>query len=255
MIFASLHGEEVAVLTFIIVRNMNKLMVVSGGSKGIGKAIIEKFAPQGFDIFTCARNEQDLQRLQREVESQGGTRLYFEVADLSHRHDVQRFAAAVLALNRPIDLLVNNTGYYEPGLITEEPDGVLESMLNTNLYSAYHLTRALVGRMKSAKAGHIFTMCSVASLFAYPNGGAYSISKFALLGFSKVLREELKPYGIRVTAVMAGATFTSSWEGTDLPPGRLMKAGDVADIIFGTYSLSEQTVVEELIIRPQLGDI
>lgn len=234
---------------------MNKLIVVSGGSKGIGKAIIEKFAPQGFDIFTCARNKEGLQRLKEEIEKSGKSKLYFEVADLSHRQDVQRFAKAVLALNRPIDVLVNNTGYFEPGLITEEPEGALENMINTNLYSAYHLTRALVEPMKTAKAGYIFTLCSVASLFAYPNGGAYSISKFALLGFSKVLREELKPFGIRVTAIMAGATLTSSWGETDLPADRLMKAEDIAEIIFGAYSLSPQSVMEELIIRPQLGDI
>ncbi len=235
--------------------HMKKLMVVSGGSKGIGKAIIEKFAPQGFDIFTCARNEDGLQRLRTKIEKSCNAKLYFQVADLSIREDVQRFASAVLALNRPIDVLVNNAGYFEPGLITEEAEGVLESMMNTNLFSAYHLTRSLVGPMKVAKAGHIFTICSVASLVAYPNGGAYSISKFALLGFSKVLREELKGFGIRVTAVMAGATLTSSWEGVNVPAGRLMKADDIAEAIFGVYSLSPQTVVEELIVRPQLGDI
>ncbi|MEQ9209931.1 MAG: SDR family oxidoreductase, partial [Pseudomonadales bacterium] len=123
------------------------------------------------------------------------------------------------------------------------------------VYSAYHLTRALVDSMKSAKTGHIFSICSVASLFAYPNGGSYSISKFALLGFSKVLREELKQFGIRVTAVMAGATYTASWERSGLSPERFMKPQDVADAVFGAYSLSPQSVVEELIIRPQLGDI
>lgn len=234
---------------------MNKLMVVSGGSKGIGKAIIEQFAPQGFDIFTCARNEEGLQFLKAKIEKQGNVKFYYEVADLSNRTDVQRFAKAVLKLNRPIDVLVNNTGYFEPGLITEEPDGVLESMMDTNLYSAYHLTRTLVGAMKAVKSGHIFTICSVASLFAYPNGGAYSISKFALLGFSKVLREELKNFGIRVTAVMAGATLTASWEGVDLPAGRLMKAEDVAAVVYSAYSLSSHTVMEEVILRPQLGDI
>lgn len=234
---------------------MEKLIIVSGGTKGIGRAIIEKFASVGFDIFTCARNENDLAQLKKTIENDHGIRLYYTVADLSERSAQMAFARDILALNRPIEIVVNNAGYFEPGLITEEREGALEKMIETNVYSAYHLTRALVPTMKSAKNGHVFSICSVASLFAYPNGGSYSISKFALLGFSKVLREELKQFGIRVTAVMAGATYTASWEKSDLPAERFMKAQDVADAIFGAYSLSPQSVLEELIIRPQLGDI
>lgn len=234
---------------------MKKLIVVSGGTKGIGRAIIEKFAGEGFDVFTCARNEKDLVHLKKTIEGDHDVSLYYSIADLSERVSQANFAKDILSLNRPIEILVNSAGYFEPGLITEEREGALEKMIDTNVYSAYHLTRALVNKMKSAKSGHIFSICSVASLFAYPNGGSYSISKFALLGFSKVLREELKQFGIRVTAVMAGATYTASWEASDLPPERFMKAQDVAEAIFGAYSLSPQSVVEELIIRPQLGDI
>jgi short-subunit dehydrogenase len=98
-------------------------------------------------------------------------------------------------------------------------------------------------------------MCSIASIKAYPNGGSYAISKFALLGFSKVLREELKEFNVRVTAVLPGATRTASWDGVDLPEDRFMRAEDVAETVFSAYSLSERSVVEEIIIRPQLGDI
>jgi short-subunit dehydrogenase len=98
-------------------------------------------------------------------------------------------------------------------------------------------------------------MCSIASIKAYPNGGSYAISKFALLGFSKCLREELKSFNIRVTAIMPGATLTASWEGVDLPEERFMRVEDVADTIYGAYSLSGRSVVEEIIIRPQLGDL
>lgn len=234
---------------------MNKLIVVSGGTKGIGRAIIEKFASAGFDVFTCARTKTDLQQLKDEIEKKFSVALYYITADLAIRSAVTEFGQAILKLNRPIEVLVNNAGYFEPGLITEEREGALEQMINSNVYSAYHLTRSLVGSMKKEQNGNIFSICSVASLFAYPNGGSYSISKFAMLGFSKVLREELKQYNIRVTAIMAGATYTASWEMSDLPEDRFMKPQDVADALFGAYSLSPQSVVEELIIRPQLGDI
>ena len=128
-------------------------------------------------------------------------------------------------------------------------------MINANVYSAYHTTRGLAAEMITKRAGHIFNMCSIASIKAYPNGGSYAISKFALLGFSKCLREELKEFGIRVTAVIAGATKTASWEGTNLPDERFMKVEDIADTIYATYTLSDRSVIEEIIIRPQLGDI
>jgi hypothetical protein len=109
--------------------------------------------------------------------------------------------------------------------------------------------------MISQKCGHIFNMCSIASLHAYANGGSYSISKFAMLGFSKSLREELKPHGVKVTSLMPGATLTDSWAGVDLPESRFMKAEDIAQLIFDVYNLSASTVIEEVVLRPVLGDI
>ena len=128
-------------------------------------------------------------------------------------------------------------------------------MMETNLYSAYHLTRLLLPVMKTNHSGHIVNMCSIASLIAYPNGGSYSISKFALLAFSKVLREEMKPYGIKVTSVMPGATWSDSWKGVDLPEDRLMSADDVAKIVSCALSLSGAANLEDVVLRPQLGDL
>jgi short-subunit dehydrogenase len=109
--------------------------------------------------------------------------------------------------------------------------------------------------MINQKNGHIFNMCSVASLMAYPNGGSYSISKFALLGFSKCLREEMKPFNIKVTSIMPGAVLTDSWAGVDIPEERFMRAEDVAKTIWTAYHLSDSAVIEEIVMRPQKGDI
>lgn len=233
---------------------MNKLIAVTGGTKGIGRAILEKFASHSFDIITCSRNRSELDRLQTHFEKLG-VKAYVAVADMADKRQINTFTDFVNSLNRPLDVLVNNAGFYVPGLVTEEPDGTLENMISSNVYSAYYTTRGLVGQMKSNRAGHIFTICSIASIKAYPNGGSYAISKFALLGFSKVLREELKGYSIRVTAILPGATQTSSWDGVDLPEDRFMKAEDVADTVYAAYALSGRSVVEEVVIRPQLGDI
>jgi short-subunit dehydrogenase len=109
--------------------------------------------------------------------------------------------------------------------------------------------------MKAARKGHVFNLCSTASHKAYPNGGSYSITKFALLGFSKNLREEMKPFGVKVTSVSPGPVWTASWEGFEAPADRLMEASDVADMIWAAYNLSPQAVVEDILLRPMLGDI
>jgi short-subunit dehydrogenase len=235
---------------------MRKLLVVTGGSKGIGRAIIEKFAANGFDIATCSRNEAELNAFQTELQTRvEGIRVFYKSVDMADKAQVKRFSEFVLGLDRPIDVLVNNSGYFVPGEISTEPDGTLESMIDANLYSAYYTTRGLIAAMKEGKSGHVFNICSIASIKAYANGGSYAISKFALLGFSKCLREELKSHNIRVTAVLPGATRTRSWEGVDLPEDRFMKIEDIAETIFSAYSLSKRSVVEEIVIRPQLGDI
>ena len=235
---------------------MNKLAVVTGGTKGIGRATVLKFLAEGFDVATCARNSTDLDQLVGQAKQEfPKNELFAYAADMSKKEEVVGFASFVKALNRPVDVLLNNTGLFLPGSVHDEAEGNLELMIETNLYSAYYLTRELISNMIKEKSGHIFTTGSIAGIQAYANGGSYSISKFALLGLTKALREEMKPHGIRVTSILAGATYTASWEGVELPESRFMKASDIADAIFNANTLSQNTVLEEIILRPQLGDI
>ena len=152
-------------------------------------------------------------------------------------------------------MLINNAGSFMASNVYNEEDGILEEMIASNLYSAYYLTRALLPIMIAQKSGHIFNICSVASLKAYENGGSYSISKFALLGFSKNLRQELMPFHIKVTAVLPGATMSSSWADSNIDENRIMQSTDISNIIWQVNQLSPQAVVEEIIMRPMLGDL
>ena len=231
-------------------------VVITGASKGIGKAIALKFATEGHNLALCSRSLSDLEKLKNEILAINvDLSVHVFDCDVSNKNELMTFATNVKEAFSTIDVLVNNAGVFNPGQIYKEAEGTLENMMNTNLYSAYYLTRALVDKMIANNSGYIFNMCSIASNTAYPNGGSYSISKFALLGFSKNLREELKEYNIGVTAILPGATLTDSWAGTDLPEERFMKAEDVADVVFNTCQLSPRTVVEEIILRPMLGDI
>lgn len=237
---------------------MNNLIVVSGGTKGIGRAIVEKFLESGFDAVICARKESELLSFEQEALTMFPTqKVYVFKADLSKKIDCDRFVAFIQKLKQPLTILVNNAGLFLPGQVHSEPEGTLQTMIETNLYSAYNLTRGLVANMIENKKGHIFNICSTASITAYTNGGSYCISKFAMLGMTKVLREELKPIGIKVTAILPGATRTASWDGVadELPEDRLMDPADVAEMVFAAYSLSPKAVVEEILLRPQLGDL
>ncbi|TGE15420.1 SDR family oxidoreductase [Hymenobacter elongatus] len=237
---------------------MQKYIVVTGGTKGIGRAIVERFARAGFGVVTCARSAADLATLTTSLGQEiPGAVLHTLAADLSRPEETRRFTDFVQALGVAVEVLVNNTGAFTPGRLQDEPaDGSqLRQMIDVNLYSAYDVTRALLPGLIARRQGHIFNMCSTASIMAYPNGGSYSIAKFALYGMTKSLREELKEHNLRVTAILPGATLTASWEGVELPAERFIKAEDVAEAVFGAYSLSPQAVIEELLIRPQLGDL
>lgn len=222
------------------------IAVVSGGTKGIGKAICEKLLAEGFTVYTCARSvdpdfsHPNLKQLK---------------ADMSKKSEVLSFANKVLELENTLDILVNNVGVFVPGKITEEADGNFELQVNTNLASTYHLTRAMYKAVKKSDKPYIFNICSTASITPYMNGGSYCISKYAQLGLTKVLREELKEYKIKVSAVMPGATLTNSWANTDLPAERFIDPQSVSQLIWAAYQLPDSTVMEEILVRPMDGDI
>jgi short-subunit dehydrogenase len=234
---------------------MTRSILVTGGTKGIGRAIINRFGEEGFDVYTCARNAGDLSALEKDFKEKfPNQKIFVQKADLSLRDDVLKFSEEVKNQVIP-DVLINNTGVFLPGSIHSEPEGNFELMMQTNLFSAYYLTRAFTSEMIERRSGYIFSIGSIAGLTAYDNGGSYAISKWAMLGFTKCLRQELKEFNIKVTSVLPGATFTASWEGVDLPIERFMKVEDIAASVWGAYNLSPSSVVEEIVIRPQLGDL
>ena len=230
--------------------------VITGASRGIGKEVARVFALHGYGLFLSSRSEDALLQAIEELKTEfPNISIDGKAFDLGVKEQAILFGEWVLGQVDTLDILVNNAGSFVPGSIAEEADGALELMLDVNLRSAYHLTRTVLPRMIRNRSGHIFTLCSIASLAAYPGGGSYSISKFALLGFTRNLRHELKTRGIKVTAVIPGAVYTDSWKDSGIEKERIMEAEDIAKLIFATSQLSPQAVVEELVIRPQLGDL
>ena len=245
--------------------------VITGATKGIGRAIADQLWSKGYSIAVCSRSEADLVEMkqvlaqalrpsysgaEKETPEGGGTQqVLTQVCDVSDQKQVTAFAKTIHDAWGSVDLLVNNAGSFEPGKLIEEPDGTLQRLLQTNVMSAYWLSRALLPDLRAAENALIVNICSIASMQAYPPGGSYAVSKFALRGLSTTLRDELKEEGIKVTAVFPGATRSARWEGVEMPQHRLMLASDVAQSVVGLLSLSPQAVVEEILIRPQLGDL
>ena len=231
-------------------------VIITGASRGIGKATAEIFAANGHDLYLSSRNEVALYKTMEELVTKYPTvTIKARPFDLSKKESAITFGKWILSSGFLIDVLFNNAGSFEPGSVHEEAGGALEKQIETNLYSAYHLTRTILPKMMQQKKGHIFNMCSVASIKAYSNGGSYSISKTALYSFSKNLREEMKPYNIKVTTIIAGAAYTDSWAESGIDKKRFMEAGDIAKMIYAASQLSPQACVEEILMRPQLGDI
>jgi short-subunit dehydrogenase len=230
-------------------------IIITGGSRGMGKAMAFEFAATASHIILCARNLERLESTKNEIIQKfpACTIDVFSV-DLSIKSEVKRFADFCLHKFTP-DILINNAGTYTPGNTMDGNDENLENMMHLNFYSAFYLTKHLLPSMIHQKRGHIFNICSIAALRAYDGGGTYSISKFALNGLSQNLRHELKPHGIKVTAVFPGAVLTDSWGDFDNSNHRIMEASDIAKMVFAASTLSPQAVVEEIIIRPQLGDL
>lgn len=231
-------------------------VIITGASRGLGKAAARLFAANGHHLYLSSRSETGLYKTMEELMVKyPDITIKAKPFDLSEKENAIALGNWILDLGISIDVLINNAGSFIPGSVQDEPDSALENLIATNLYSAYHLTRTLLPKMMVQKSGHIFNMCSVASIKAYNNGGSYSISKFALLGFSKNLREEMKPYGIKVTTIIAGPAYTDSWADSGIDKNRFMEADDIAKMIYAASQLSPLACVEEILMRPQLGDI
>lgn len=229
--------------------------IITGASRGIGKAVAHIFGLHGYNLLLCAQNESKLLATAEELQT-----LFPHISvdakamDLGNKQEARLFAGWASGAADTIDVLVNNAGTFFPGTILDEEEGTLEKTMAINFFSAYWITKELLPKMIAQKAGHIFNMGSIAGLQAYPNGGAYSISKASLMSFSKNLRHELMPHGVKVTTVIPGAVYTDSWASA-VAPERIMEAGDIAQMIYACSRLSPQAVVEEIILRPQLGDL
>jgi NADP-dependent 3-hydroxy acid dehydrogenase YdfG len=232
------------------------VVLITGASQGIGAAISELFAREirGVKLALVARNVKNLRAVARRCEKLGAETEIF-ACDVSHEAEVSKMAGEAKERFRSVDVLINNAGKFAGASFASMTVEEFDEMISANLRSAFLVTRAFVAEMIKRKHGDVFFMSSIAGRQAYPNGAGYCAAKFGVAGLAQVLREETKAHGVRVCCVYPGAAWTPSWQGSGVEEGRIMPAEDVARAFLDVYRLSRRTVVEEIVLRPQLGDV
>lgn len=230
-------------------------ILITGASQGIGQAIAEEFSTiKEARLILVARNKEKLNQVAERCRQHGAETLVAP-CDVTKEEEVAAMSEQVKSKWGTPDVLINNAGLFQPGSLLEMDASSFKKQLDVNLTSAFLVTQAFLKGMVEREGGTIYYMASVASIRAYAGGAAYCAAKHGLLGLARCVREETKEKGIRVTTLLPGATFTPSWDGVDLPEERFMPAKDIARAVMDVYEMSDRTVVEEMILRPQLGDL
>ena len=223
--------------------------IVTGATRGIGRAIALNLAQHGYNLAICARNAQELKSFAQELKYTNA-RVFTFKADCSIKEEVYAFCQAATEQMGAADVLVNNAGTFIPGLLLDEADDVFDLQLGLNLKAAYYCAKYFGKIMRERQSGHIFNICSVASKAVVENAGSYSVTKSALLSLNDVLRQELSKYNVKVTAILPGSTLTSSWDGTQIPPERFVQPEDIAKTLYTILNLSKGVNVDEVVLKP-----
>jgi NAD(P)-dependent dehydrogenase (short-subunit alcohol dehydrogenase family) len=231
----------------------DRLALVTGANRGIGFEIAAALAREGCDLVMTARDGKSLASAARKIEK-FGVRVLAQTCDVRGPESVDYLFALVRALHRPLDFLINNAGIGHPNrAVSELPYPMWLDVIETNLTGMFLVTQAALAVMR--KGSVIVNNLSIAAERVFPGSAAYNASKHGALGFTDTLREELRPKGIRVIALMPGATDTDIWKTLwpKAPRRKMMPSATVAQAVVNALLLPANTAVEKLIVMPSGG--
>jgi short-subunit dehydrogenase len=228
-----------------------KVALITGASRGIGKAIALRFAREGLNLILAARTRQDLLAVQNEVEEMG-RQCFLIPTDLRSPEAIQNLVRRGLDVMGHIDILVNNAGMGFWAPVEELTLEQFDEMFEVNMRAVFLLTKAVLPQMKSNGYGHIINIASTSSRWTYPDGSLYCASKFAVLGFNEALAKELRPSGIRVTAICPGQvnTYLGGGGPEDWEEG-MLNGEDVAALAVQAISMPLHAIVTEMVVWPR----
>lgn len=225
----------------------NKTAIITGAGKGIGRAIAEALAKEGVHIGLIARTASDLQALQQSLSQEYGVKVTSAVADISDRTQAEAAVAPIEMELGAVDILINNAGIASFGTLLDMDPEEWERILNVNVMGTYYVTRAVLPSMIKESSGSIINIASTAGERGFATGSAYCASKFALLGMTESLMQEVRKSNIRVTALTPSTVNTELATNAGLKIGdedRMMQAEDVAELALATLKLSDRVFVK-----------
>ncbi|MGO9404172.1 MAG: SDR family oxidoreductase [Terriglobales bacterium] len=241
-------------------RLSGRLALITGANGGIGLAIARALARAGCNLVITARDQRTLDKARTELEKlqpQGANlHVLAQSCDVRSPDSVDYLFALVRSLRRPLDILINNAGIGHPNLtVGDLPYPTWMEVIDTNLNGTFLVTQAALAAMK--RGSTIVNNLSIAAERVFPGSAAYNASKHGALGFTNTLREELRPKGIRVIALMPGATDTAIWHTLwpQAPRGKMMSAETVARTVVDVLLMPENTTVEKIVVMPSSGTL
>lgn len=228
-----------------------EVAVVTGASRGIGKAIALKMAGKGYDVVIFGRDNTQLQIVCEELKKAGSNSIYFS-GDAADESFVKSSIEQVLNKYGKIDHLINNAGI---GIFKKFINSSLDDFkkqVDVNLYGVYNFTRAVINKMIEQRSGSIINIASLAGKNSFVGGTMYSATKHALLGFSRSLMLEVREYNIRVASICPGSVDTEFSTGERITPHKknILLADDVADTVLSVISMPVRALVSEIDLRP-----
>ncbi len=227
-----------------------KLAVVTGASRGLGLAIAEALSERGFHLILTARDQRALERLAARLPN--ATAIACEIRD---PQSVAQLADLVRRRKR-LDVLINNAGIAGPSQPIASLDfEIWRQVIDTNLHGTFLVTQSLLPFL--GKSSVIVNNLSVAARVSFPGMAAYNASKRGLLAFTETLREELRPRGVRVVALLPGATATAIWQQfwPDAPRGSMLSPRTVAEAVASAVALPGNANIDEIVITPSAGSL
>jgi short-subunit dehydrogenase len=233
-----------------------KNALITGATKGMGRAIAFAFAKQGLNLAICSRNIKDLEQIKAKLQSINQDISIVTVqADASKKDQLLNFAQKAEAELGQIHVIVNNVGIYQPTSIMDDAEDTFDILMNANLRPAYELYRYFGKKLATAKNGHIFNICSIAAITPVTEAGTYTVTKAATLSLSNIMRLEMQQYGVKVTSVIPGSTLTSSWDGMQVDANKMVLPDDIASAVIAIYNMSAGANVNEITITPVFGQV
>ncbi len=232
--------------------------IITGASSGIGKATALAFAQAGINLALISRSLDALETV-AEACTQEGVKAKPYVMDLSELTKIPVMIEKIVADFGDIDIIVNNAGMGYTNLLRETPLADWQQVINLNLTSVFQCIQGVLPQMRKRKQGTIINVASIAATQAFPEWGAYSVSKAALLSFSKVLAVEERSHGIRVVTISPGAVNTSIWDTdtvqADFDRSAMLTPDLVAQTILQAALLPAEAVIEDLTLLPSAGTL